>query len=216
MRQMPAGQWVAFEGDGVHDCGRPPPQRVTTSPPQRGARTPAASGEFEDFEILSGASAALSIPKPIQDRAPAPQTQPTLVIRNVSAKPAPSTTGQEEFEDFEIPATAASSNINARSPSPAHKNTRATSHLSGRPAQAIRPNQPRAQAGRQASSFKTALYAFVAIYIFIGAFHSAFFSLYISRAHCLSPKNMIVYVFCNTGMGISHLVAVLGWPLYYR
>src|SRR5262249_12104318 len=124
MRQMPAGQWVAFEGDSVHDCGRPPPQRVTTSRSRRDAPTPAASGEFEDFEIPSRpGSSTLQTSEPFR-RPGVPKTKPTPVIRNVLAKPAPSTTEHEEFEDFQMPASATSVNINARAPSATHKNAR--------------------------------------------------------------------------------------------
>lgn len=51
-------------------------------------------------------------------------------------------------------------------------------------------------------------------YFIVGALHSLYFSFAVSRVDCLAPKGL-VYVFCNTGMGISHLVIVLGWPFYY-
>lgn len=51
-------------------------------------------------------------------------------------------------------------------------------------------------------------------YVIVGALHSIFFSLFISRSDCINPKGL-VSVFCNTGMGISHFVVTLGWPLYW-
>jgi hypothetical protein len=218
MRQMPAGQWVAFEGDSVHDCKRPPPRRMSS--PQ--LRTPAASGEFEDFEISPGAGSPLiSMPTPAP--APVAQAQQTPVTKKVSIKPSPSSTKREEFEDFHMPSSATRSDISisSRSPLPTQKNT---SNISSRSAYASRSIQPSAQTSGQSraakleglQAVKVALYAIITIYVIIGAFHSVFFSLYISRAHCLAPKNMMVNVFCNTGMGFSHFVAVVGWPFYYR
>jgi hypothetical protein len=50
----------------------------------------------------------------------------------------------------------------------------------------------------------------------IGILHSVYFSWSISRVDCIGPKNIMIYLFCKSGMGISHSVAVVGWPLYYR
>jgi len=61
---------------------------------------------------------------------------------------------------------------------------------------------------------KSILAGFAATYIIIGALHSAFFSIFISRSDCINPKGL-VSAFCNTGMGISHFVVMLGWPLYW-
>src|SRR4051812_7718473 len=51
-------------------------------------------------------------------------------------------------------------------------------------------------------------------YLVIGVVHSALFSLFTSRTDCISPKGLVA-VFCNTGMGVSHFVVTLGWPLYW-
>ncbi len=54
----------------------------------------------------------------------------------------------------------------------------------------------------------------VGAYLIIGALHTLYFGFVISLVDCLAPKGL-VYVFCNTGMGISHLVIMFGWPFYY-
>lgn len=56
---------------------------------------------------------------------------------------------------------------------------------------------------------------FAGLYVIIGALHSVLFSLAISRADCVAPTKWIVSVFCNTGTGTSHFIAVVGWPLYW-
>jgi len=61
---------------------------------------------------------------------------------------------------------------------------------------------------------KTILAAIATVYVIIGALHSVFFSFFISRSDCISPRGL-VSVFCNTGMGLSHLVVTLGWPFYW-
>lgn len=60
----------------------------------------------------------------------------------------------------------------------------------------------------------SALYLLAMAYVIIGAIHSVLFSLLISRSDCIAPKGLVA-VFCNTGMGISHLVVTLGWPFYW-
>jgi hypothetical protein len=61
---------------------------------------------------------------------------------------------------------------------------------------------------------RSILLVFGYVYVIIGALHSVFFSLFISRSDCINPKGL-VSVFCNTGMGISHLVVTLAWPFYW-
>jgi hypothetical protein len=59
------------------------------------------------------------------------------------------------------------------------------------------------------------LYGLLTIYLFVGVAHSILFSLLISRSTCAAATEGIIYVFCNTGMGISHFVAVVAWPWYW-
>jgi hypothetical protein len=57
---------------------------------------------------------------------------------------------------------------------------------------------------------------FVAIaYIGVGVLHSAYFQFFISRADCIAATKGIVYLFCHTGMGISHFVAIVAWPWFW-
>jgi hypothetical protein len=51
-------------------------------------------------------------------------------------------------------------------------------------------------------------------YLTIGVVHSVLFSFFTSRTDCISPKGLVA-IFCNTGMGVSHFVITLGWPLYW-
>jgi len=57
-------------------------------------------------------------------------------------------------------------------------------------------------------------YIIATIYVIVGVFHSIYFHFFISRVDCLAPKGL-VYIYCNTGIGIAHLVTTLGWPFYY-
>jgi hypothetical protein len=59
------------------------------------------------------------------------------------------------------------------------------------------------------------LYGLFVTYIFVGVAHSIWFSLFISRSACAAATNGMIYVFCNAGIGISHFVAVVGWPWYW-
>jgi hypothetical protein len=57
LRQMPAGQWVAFEGMERHICARPTVKRSESSKatiaPPKASGTPLNVGGFEDFEMPS-------------------------------------------------------------------------------------------------------------------------------------------------------------------
>ena len=59
------------------------------------------------------------------------------------------------------------------------------------------------------------LYFIASAYVGIGVLHSVYFSLFISRADCTAATEGIVYLFCHTGMGISHFVAVVAWPWFW-
>jgi hypothetical protein len=66
------------------------------------------------------------------------------------------------------------------------------------------------------AGLQVGLYLLAGAYFGIGVLHSIYFSLFISRAgHCIAATKGIVYLFCHTGMGISHFVAVVGWPWYW-
>lgn len=52
------------------------------------------------------------------------------------------------------------------------------------------------------------------IYIIVGFLHSLYFDFFMSRSDCLTAEG-ILSIYCNTGVGISHAVVVLGWPFLY-
>jgi hypothetical protein len=54
----------------------------------------------------------------------------------------------------------------------------------------------------------------VTIYFIIGAVHSAFFWLTVSRKDCLTATGLVAG-YCNVGMGWSHGLVVFGWPYYW-
>ncbi len=54
MRQMPAGQWVAFEHEAVHDCAAPAKTSATQKVSRRAipkSATPKKSLGFDDFDL---------------------------------------------------------------------------------------------------------------------------------------------------------------------
>jgi hypothetical protein len=59
------------------------------------------------------------------------------------------------------------------------------------------------------------LYFIAAAYLVTGVLHSIYFQLVISRSDCIAATKGIVYLFCHTGMGVSHFVAVVAWPWFW-
>jgi hypothetical protein len=59
------------------------------------------------------------------------------------------------------------------------------------------------------------IYFIVGVYFVIGVLHSIYFQLFISRSDCIAATKGVVYLFCHTGMGISHFVAVVAWPWFW-
>ena len=59
------------------------------------------------------------------------------------------------------------------------------------------------------------LYFLAYAYVTICVLHSIYFQLFISRSDCIAATKGLVYVFCRTGIGISHLVACVAWPWYW-
>jgi hypothetical protein len=58
------------------------------------------------------------------------------------------------------------------------------------------------------------LFGLVTVYFIIGAVHSAFFWLTVSRKDCLTATGLVAG-YCSVGMGWSHAVVVFGWPYYW-
>lgn len=59
------------------------------------------------------------------------------------------------------------------------------------------------------------LYLTAVAYMCIGVLHSIYFSLFVSRSDCIAATKGLVYLFCHTGMGLSHFVAVIAWPWFW-
>jgi hypothetical protein len=258
MRQMPYGQWVAFEGDAVHQCNKPPqrPPRPLRPRPMPPSTLPGAEGDsgFDDFEIrVPTPPNPHPLPRTSPDRQDFPKTAtqvhpgeppletpqappPQPVIGNVAPRQPPPSLGMR------TPSGAATANRDPPPrPSPDNHEPAKTARRvipdkppldvprapprtvindigpkSSPPSREMRAPPRAASVEPTMPSWQMVLCTIAAIYIGIGAIHSIYFNWFISRADCISPKNTIVYIFCNTGMGISHFVAVLGWPFYYR
>lgn len=78
LRQMPHGQWVAFEGDQQHVCDEPAPPKA---PPPARPRTPPPAATPAPFEPL--------YPKVPQDPPPTPQPAPPRPVSPPAPAPAP-------------------------------------------------------------------------------------------------------------------------------
>jgi hypothetical protein len=62
--------------------------------------------------------------------------------------------------------------------------------------------------------FLDVLYVLFGAYVTIGVFHSIAFHFFISPNACAAAKALVA-IYCNTGVGIGHLVVTLGWPFYW-
>jgi hypothetical protein len=83
MRQMPHGQWVAFENDEPHNCSKPPKVDVVRSTPRKSPQVDAPT-EFDDIVVPGDAAPQ---PAPIARPVAPPQTAPPAPAL---AKPRPS------------------------------------------------------------------------------------------------------------------------------
>jgi hypothetical protein len=52
------------------------------------------------------------------------------------------------------------------------------------------------------------------LYLVIGVIHSIVFGWVISRNSCLTARGLVA-IYCNSGVGFSHFVVTLAWPLYW-
>jgi hypothetical protein len=195
MRQMPHGQWVAFENGEAHHCSEPPKVEVVRPAPRQ-TRQVEAPTEFDDIVIPD-------------QQAP----QPTPVLRPVELPPS--------RRILPTPQPATPSPNPALSSLPRHPATSLQNGVSDRPRAEPRAPQviesiPQDQVPVSSLTWLSGgIRAIATVYIILGVLHSIAFSLFVSRAICAATTQSLVYIFCNTGMGISHFVTVVGWPWYW-
>ena|SRR5258706_11602607 len=191
---MPHGGWVAFEKNEVHDC-KGPTKAETPNPPLRKPLPISEPIEFPDIEVpddlVAGQGIKSRTEKPMEEGlppVPGPRPRP----------PAPT-----------IPSEPAN-----RRPAPVQSLPKPDATPKAIPTPAATVETPRVPA-RASKGVSASLSAIFTIYVVIGVIHSIAFSLFVSRATCAMTTQSLVYVFCHTGTGISHLVTVLGWPWYW-
>jgi hypothetical protein len=191
MRQMQHGQWVAFENNEAHDCGKP--AKVEGVRPLRRTRPVEAPTEFDDIVIPDQLG---SQPRPVLQRpVEPPPSRPS--------PPAPSSG-----------TSAPNSGLSGALPHPTtHPQDGAPNRPRAAPisAQIVEPFTPVSSLTWLSGGIRT----IATVYIILGVLHSIAFSLFVSRATCATTTQSLVYIFCNTGMGISHFVTVVGWPWYW-
>jgi hypothetical protein len=197
MRQMPHGKWVAFENDEPHNCNKPPQVEIVRSPPRKAVQVEAPA-EFDDIVIPEQASPQTSpVAGPVEPRKTSlfpPASGP------VQPRPSASLTSLRPH-----PAT----NINQSSP--ARRNLPRPAPVAPPPTEA----PPHVTEGGSTGWLSGATMVFFTVYSIIGVLHSIAFSLFVSRMTCATTTKTLISIFCNTGMGISHLIIVLGWPWYW-
>jgi hypothetical protein len=195
MRQMPHGQWVAFENDEPHNCSKPPKVDVVRSTPRKSPPVDAPT-EFDDI-IIPGDTAPqpAPIPRPVEP----PQTAP-LAPAPAKQRPSPGLTNLRSHPATDVNRSLAG----RRDPS--------------KPEPTVAPTMetpPRLTAVGSTGWSSGGIRAIFAVYVLLGVLHSIAFTLFVSRVTCATTTKTLVSIFCNTGMGISHFITVLGWPWYW-
>jgi hypothetical protein len=195
LRQMPHGKWVAFEHNEPHSC-----EAVPAPPSPRRALPQPAPIDLPDFpdidipeEVTAPARPVTPMPEPIVR--PSPPRRPIEPPVSPAPRPRPSPPLSPQLRP----------QPSGESPPPSQRPTIAS------------PVAERAAPSRVRFTDLLAMgaYSFFTIYVMIGVLHSIAFSLFVSRMTCATTTKTIISIFCNTGMGISHLVAVIGWPWYW-
>jgi hypothetical protein len=173
MRQMPAGQWVAFEGDGAHDCAKPRAGAQHSKITQTTLNTELVQQEegFAEIQIPS---------TPTHNIVPTP----TTIRVSSSAESSPNLVRQPVIRALPSPPTRPLKYTAARG------------------------------WGRAEGSAVGVLRVIPFLYVAVGALHSVAFDFIISPTACLTGKGL-VWAYCYTGLGVSHLLITLGWPLYW-
>jgi hypothetical protein len=194
MRRMPHGGWVPFEHNEVHDCAKPKVEKLKPPPPKPSIAAPI---EFPDIVVPDDVPAKANS-EPILRRI---NYDELSTLSGSKARP-PDTIGPSP-----TPTDGQPISVQGKSnPAPARKPNSASPNIA---------ETPRVTATMSKGVLSAALSAILTVYIIIGALHSIAFSLFVSRATCATTTQSLVYIFCHTGTGISHLVTVLGWPWYW-
>ena len=215
MRQMPAGQWVAFAKDQPHKCAVPPPQprplqtpNVVARPsPNTASITRSNPQQPADLTSLTQSRRPATLPRPASANSPPASTRST---------PAPLSSSPESplsggYRPFTAPTRVLENAI------PEATQLSQPDSENSIPAPVTRqpePNKTRDSFARVKERVGGTLLLIMVLYTVIGAIHSTLFELFISRADCLYPKGLVA-VYCITGMGIAHLTVVFGWPFYW-
>jgi hypothetical protein len=61
---------------------------------------------------------------------------------------------------------------------------------------------------------KNALVGILVIYIFIGFINSMYLWATVGISSCAAASGILNF-YCNSGKGISHFVAIAGWPFFW-
>jgi hypothetical protein len=185
MRQMPHGRWVAFENNEPHECSRPPRVKPIRSVPRKPTSIP------PNFPILSFPTKRFRRrlqhhrhQLTNQRRPPGRRSHRLLRPRVLRRLPATGSTTRENATDRKTIAAPPA----APTPKPLPVGNRSGGPISG------------------------SLRAIFTVYVMIGIFHSIAFSLFVGRVTCAATTKALISIFCNAGMGITHLAAVRGWP----
>ncbi|WP_194469045.1 hypothetical protein [Bradyrhizobium sp. CCBAU 51753] len=196
MRQMPHGQWVAFENNEPHRCDSlMPPRQQPSSPLQL---KPVEPLEFPDINIPED-----------HVRHPAPVPGPAPRLSPVQPRP----TQPKDAPSAPLPPDRPSRSPPSRQLAPAPRQP--LPQREAPPAEAVVASSRKPAGAQSVGVLQAAATIMFTGYVFIGVLHSIAFSLFVSRVTCVTTTKTIISIFCNTGLGISHLVAVLGWPFYW-
>lgn len=205
MRRMLHGQWVPFEHNEPHKCEQAPTirPRPPTSPPPRDREPVNGPTEFPDIEIPEDIAPKLPPFKPDMD-----------VGRNRRAGPISPPAERPKAPTAPPPSPKDPAPILEPAPVRLPQSTRnAPEHVSIDNVPSVASRRP--LMSRLSGGFSAALTVLSTLYVIIGALHSIAFSLLVSRMTCATTTKTIVWIFCNSGQGIAHLVTVIAWPWYW-
>jgi hypothetical protein len=215
MRQMPAGQWVAFEKNQPHNCAVPTPQPGPLQTPNVVARPSPNTASI----TRSNPQHQADLPSLTQSRPPATVPRPALS----NSPPAPARSAPAPSSSSPGSPLSGGYRPFAAPPRALEKAIPEASQLSQPQSENSIPGSVtwQSELSRTGRSFSRimervggTLWLIMVLYIVVGAIHSTLFELFVSRSDCLYPKGLVA-VYCKAGMGLAHLTVVLGWPFYW-